>query len=140
MKKTLVIIAGVDVAGAMITMLVDVGNWVLTRVGTNVLVAAGTDVLVAGKNGVSVGFGGFGVAVTVGVIGVESSADPSLCNASRYAPYPDELLHSVADSTAVPSPHSLKEVTSWKNAFEATMLRILEFQRVRSRDNRSFSP
>ena len=53
-----------------------------------------------------------------------------------YAPYGLGDAHSSADSTEVPSPHSLNVVTSCHGAFEATMDLMLSVQRVRSRVRR----
>ena len=94
--------------------------------------------------GVFVGLSG-GLLVVVGVtLGVEVAGRgalvPLLCKTSKYCPNPDDEAHSTADSTEVPSPHSLKVVTSCQGSPEATMELTLEFQVVRSRPRRTASP
>src|SRR5919112_4091157 len=75
----------------------------------------------------------------VGGAGVDGDSPPvpSLCSTSRYAPKPDGVANSSALSTPVPSPHSLKVVTSWKGAFDATRSRTFWFHRARSRARRA---
>ena len=51
-------------------------------------------------------------------------------------PYPEAELHSSADSTAVPSPHSLNVVTSWNWAVDDAMAATWFCQRARSRVKR----
>src|SRR5919198_1212018 len=74
------------------------------------------------------------VAVEAEVAGGEPA--PSLWSVSRYAPNPLDVDHSFALSAAVPSPHSLKVVTSCHGAFDATMSRTFCDQRARSRVKR----
>ena len=53
--------------------------------------------------------------------------------ASRYWPIRDADAHAVAGSTLVPSPHSLKEVTSCHRAPDETCLARSDLKRLRSR-------
>jgi hypothetical protein len=81
------------------------------------------------------------VVVGATVVGAEvvggGVAPPSSWSASRYAPYPDAVDHSSADSTLVPSPHSLNVVTNWNRAPDATMSRTFCRHRATSRTNRT---
>ena len=55
-------------------------------------------------------------------------------------PYPDGEDHSPADSTAVPSPHSLNVVISWNCAVDDAIAATWFAQRAGSRVNRAVSP
>src|SRR5215210_3323877 len=76
--------------------------------------------------------GGVGGVVSGGV----DDPCPLSCSTSRYVPYPEAVAQLVAPSTGVPSPHSLKVVTSWKGAFDAIMSRTFWPHRVKSRARR----
>jgi hypothetical protein len=78
---------------------------------------------------------GLGDADGLGVGDGEGST-PLLCSASTNVPSPDPEFHAVASSTDVPSPHSLKVVTSCQGAPDATMSRTFWFQVVASRARR----
>jgi len=69
-------------------------------------------------------------------VGVGEGSTGSPCNTSRYEPYPEAELHPSADSTAVPSPHSLNVVTSWNCALDDAIAATWFFQRDRSRVSR----
>ena len=68
-----------------------------------------------------------------GALGAPAAADLS---ASRYVP-PEEVCHSTAGSTLVPSPHSLNVVTSCHGSFEAIMWAMFVDQRAGSRASRA---
>src|ERR1700720_2957520 len=91
------------------------------------VVVVGVGVVGAGVVGVVVV--GVVVVVVVGVVvvgvvvgGGEGAGLPPTAarTASRYVPRPEDDCHSVADSTLVPSPHSLKVVTSCHGSRDAT--------------------
>jgi len=86
--------------------------------------------------------GGGALAVLVGAgdglldvgEGLELTGSP--CRMSRYVPYLDDDAHSLADSTAVPSPHSLNVVISWNCAPDEAIAATWFDQREGSRVSR----
>ena len=122
--------------------------------GAGVAVRAGVGLgpgCVAVPIGVGVGLGCIPVWVGVGdgrgalVIcdvgaGEGGTPLPLLWSTSRYCPMPDDDAHSTADSTEVPSPHSLNVAISCQGSPEVTMERTFDVHLVRSRARRSASP